>query len=322
MPHIRPDKVARLLALGLSASLAAGCATTAPPYVGQGPHPQISRGHPLPPIDFLGNVFALPTKLILCNWKVDNHAVSADTERYLVKYVDLPESVTDGTHYSLNEYNPGLALGRLIHNRKVAWPYRLLLGLPVTLIADVLLPGRLFAGLLTGDSYNPYTDIVSIYSDLPSVALHEAGHSHDFNKRRHKGTYAAMRLIPFVDLYQEHQASDAAFHYLIETEDHPQELAAYKVLYPAYGTYVGGYFLIPGGGLIGALLGHAFGHSKAQERAGYYARQDAAMISAATATSARPSDTAPSAQPTPSAAPADPSSLSSHSQEPSASPQQ
>ena len=253
-----------------------GCATTAPPYAGQGPHPQISRGGCLPPIDFIGNIFALPTKLILFNWKMDNHAVSADTERYLVNYVELPESVTDGTHYSLNEYNPGLALGRLIHNRKVAWPYRLLLGLPVTLIADVLIPGRLFAGLLTGDSYNPYTDIVSIYSDLPSVALHEAGHSHDFNKRRHKGTYAAMRLIPFVDLYQEYQASDAAIDYLVKTEDHAQELSAYKILYPAYGTYVGGYFLIPGGGLIGALLGHFVGRSRAYERERFYRKFDQA----------------------------------------------
>ena len=195
----------RLLAIFVAFALV-GCATSTP-YVGQGPHPQITRGHPLPPIDIIGNFFALPIKLILFHWKVDNHAVSGQTETHLVKYIDSPLTETEGTHYSLNEYAPGRALGRLVKNRKVAWPYRLFIGFPVTLIVDVLLPGRLFAGLIGGDMYNPYTDTVEIYSDLPSIALHEAGHSHDFNKRRFKGTYAFVRIIPFVDLFQEYQAS-------------------------------------------------------------------------------------------------------------------
>lgn len=251
-----------------------GCATSVP-YVGQGPHPQITRGHPILPIDVLGNIFALPAKLILWNWKVDNHAISEETEAYLVRYMKAPDSHTEGTHFSLNEYAPGRALKRLAANRKVAWPYRLLLGLPVTLITDVLLPGRVFAGLLVGDSYNPYTDTVALYSNHPAIALHEAGHAHDFNQRRYKGTYAMVRLIPFVDLYQEFRATDDALRYLIETGDRPQEIAAYNILYPAYGTYVGGYFLFPGTSLVGALGGHIWGRAKAHERAAYYAELDA-----------------------------------------------
>lgn len=259
-----------LVALSLS-----GCATT--PYVGQGPHPQITRGRPVPIIDALGNVFALPIKLILFHWKMDNHTISEQTESYLVRYLDSPASVTDGTHFSLNEYAPGRALKRLVKNRKVAWPYRLLLGFPITLITDVLLPGRLFAGLLGGDSYNPFTDTVAMYSDLPSVALHEAGHAHDFNRRRWKGTYALIRLIPFVDLYQEYQATDEAVDHLVGIGDRPEELAAYKILYPAYGTYVGNYFFLPGGSVLGALLGHVVGRMKARSRATYYERLDAAV---------------------------------------------
>jgi hypothetical protein len=248
----------------------AGCATTPPPYIGQGPHPQVSRGRPIPPVDFVGNFFALLMKLVLFNWKIDNHDISAETERYLVEYIDAPESMTDGTHYSLNEYAPGRALQRLVKNKKVAWPYRLFIGLPVTLIVDVLLPGRLFAGLLGGDMYNPFNDTVSIYSDLPSVALHEAGHTHDFNKRRYKGTYAFIRLIPFVDLYQEYKATDEAIDYVVATGQRDVEIESYRVLYPAYGTYMGGYFFILGGPLIGALLGHVAGRLKASQRIRYY----------------------------------------------------
>lgn len=260
-------------ALWLVALLVAGCSTTAP-YTGQGPHPQITRGHPNALVDSLGNVFALPIKLILFTWRVDDHEVPAETEAYLVRYVDLPQSETDGTHFSLNEYAPGRALKRLTSNKKVAWPYRLLLGLPITLVVDVLLPGRIFAGLLGGDLYNPYTDTVSIYSSHPAISLHEAGHVHDFNSRTHKGTYALIRLVPFVDLYQEFLATDEAVTHLIDTKDQQQELNAYKVLYPAYGTYVGGYVPFPGVAIIGALVGHFVGRAKARERAGYYAAQD------------------------------------------------
>ena len=118
---------------------------------------------------------------------------------------------------------------------------------------------------------------MQIYSDLPSVALHEAGHVHDFNKRRYKGTYALVRLIPFVDLYQEFQATDEALTYLIETGERQEELAAYKILYPAYGSYVGGYFFILGGPLIGAVGGHLWGRAKAHSRAKYYYEQDQAL---------------------------------------------
>lgn len=253
----------RILVMALAVAIA-GCSTTVP-YVGQGPHSQITRGRPVPVVDFIGNVFALPLKLLLWSWKVDQHYISPDTEAYLVRYIDRPETVTDGTIYSLNEYAPGRALKRLTKNRKAAWPYRLLLGVPITVIFDVLLPSRLFGGLIGGDMYNPYTDIVSIYSDHPAVALHEAGHSHDFNKRRYKGTYALVRLIPGVNLWQEYKASDEAIKGFRRLEAPREVCSSYEVLYPAYGTYVGGYLPFIGGPVAGAAIGHLFGRSASHQ---------------------------------------------------------
>ena len=43
---------------------------------------------------------------------------------------------------------------------------------------------------------------------------------------------------------------------------------AYKVLYPAYGTYAGsyaGFFFIPFGSVIGAIVGHIIGRSEASK---------------------------------------------------------
>ncbi|MDP3723432.1 MAG: hypothetical protein Q8R91_08055 [Candidatus Omnitrophota bacterium] len=238
----------------LVAAASVGCATTVP-YVGQGPHPQITRGRPVPIVDFWGNVFGLSSKLVLWEWKIDQHWVSEDTERYLVRYIDAPETLTEGTHYSLNEYAPGRDFKRLWRNRKVAWPYRLLIGLPLTLLFDVLLPGRVFGG----DHYNPYTDRVSLYSDHPAVALHEAGHSHDFNKRRYKGSYAFIRFLMITALFQEYKASEEAINGL-EKMNAPREVcSAYDILYPAYGTYVGNGLPVLGGFVIGAAVGHILG---------------------------------------------------------------
>jgi hypothetical protein len=260
--------------------LLAGCATTVP-YIGVGPHPQLERGAPVPPVDFIGNVLSLPGKLLLWSWKFNLHSISPQTEEKLVEYLgarDLP--ALERATFRLNQYNPGQDLSRLVKNRDVAWPYRLLLGLPVTLVVDVLLPGRLFPW---GDYYNPFTNTVHLYSDHPAVALHEAGHAHDFASRRYKGSYAAIRLIPFVDLYQEYRATKEAIGYLKATQDHATELGAYKVLYPAYGSYVGNYIFPPIGTVGGVLLGHAAGRSKAALQERSYRRKDATPNSALTA---------------------------------------
>jgi hypothetical protein len=173
--------------------------------------------------------------------------------------------------FRLNQYRPIQDMGRLIKNRHMAWPYRLLLGLPTTLLSDVLLPGRIFPW---GDYYNPFTNTVHIYSDHPAVVLHEAGHAHDFAHRKYKGTYAALRMLPFVDLYQEFQASDEAIDHFIQTGHRREELRAYKILYPAYGTYAGQYVFFPFGFVI-VIFGHIYGRLTAKERAEHYEELDA-----------------------------------------------
>ena len=285
----------RTVALLLSVSLV-GCATTVP-YTGAGPHPQIERGAPFLPIDFLGNVLSLPSKLILWNRKFNNHAISPETEAVLVAYLgarDLP--ALGEAKFRLNQYRPLQDLSRLVKNHHVAWPYRFLIGFPVTLIGDVLLPGRLFPW---GDYYNPYTNTVHLFSDGPAVVLHEASHVHDFASRRYKGSYATLRIIPFVDLYQEYKASKEALAYLRETHDRPEELDAYKVLYPAYGTYMGSYFFPVIGPIVGALVGHGLGRYRSARQRRAYDEADQATEDASAEESAEPPSEPQDASPAP-----------------------
>lgn len=252
-------------------SMQGGCAS-APTYVGQGPHPQITRGGTMLPVDFLGNLLAVPGKLILWNQKFANHSISESTEAMVVQYINMSTlPAMKSTRFRLNEYCPWGDTKALFKNRHVAWPYRLTLGLLTTLLYDVILPGRLFPW---GDYYNPYTNSVHLYSDDIAIALHEAGHAQDFADYPLKGTYALLRVFPFMDLYQEWRASDEALSFLIDKGLREEELRAYKILFPAYGTYAGSYLPIPFGSVAGAVVGHISGRVKSRTKRRYYRRMD------------------------------------------------
>lgn len=262
------------VSVSFSLLLLVGCASSVP-YTGQGPHPQVTRGAPIPPIDFIGNVLSLPGKVILWNWQFNIHSISPKTEQGLIGYLDAKSlPAFEDTVYRLNQYSPLMDLHALIKNKHAAWPYRLVLGLPLTIIFDVVLPGRLFPW---GDYFNPYTNTVHLYSDDVTIALHEAGHAYDFADFPYKGTYAMLRIIPFLDLYQEWLATKNAVNYLKEIGDRETEFHAYKTLWPAYGTYLGAYAPVPLGSVAGALVGHVAGRVKAATQKKYYRRMDAVL---------------------------------------------
>ena len=106
----------------------------------------------------------------------------------------------------------------------------------VSLVSYTVLPQRAFGG----DNYNPYTNTISIYSDLESVVLHEGGHAKDFAGREWKGSYAALSALPFAPLYVEAVASSDAVSYLRSRGEAQGEKAAYPLLYGAYSTYIVG----------------------------------------------------------------------------------
>jgi hypothetical protein len=112
----------------------------------------------------------------------------------------------------------------------------------VTTSVYTVLPDRFFAGFLGGDNYNPYTNTINLYSDNPAVALHEAAHAKDFaaKSRGFRGWYALMRLLPLMPLWQEARATSDAVGYTIEEQMDEDRREAYKVLYPAYSTYIAG----------------------------------------------------------------------------------
>jgi hypothetical protein len=224
--------------------------------------PQIQRGEPRKVIDAIGWVVGIPSKIILWNRRVENHNISSQTEEELAEY--LAVNGLDTVRVRLNQYRPGEDWRRLVHNNSVGAGWRYTFG-TISVLGETIFPGRVFGG----DHYNPFTNTIHLYSDVPAIALHEGGHAKDFARRKWKGTYAAVYILPLVPLYHESIASRDVIAYLETMGSTQQKADASRMLYPAYGTYVGsaaGEFF-PGlstplyvGGVIG---GHVWGRINA-----------------------------------------------------------
>jgi hypothetical protein len=232
-----------LTALGV-AVMGSGCATVPYRYGKEADYigakipdntPQIIQGRPnrfLDASDWIwpGSLFG---KLLLWNHKVDSHQFSTRTVAAVEQY--LADNELRDVKVHINAYHPGAELRRTVKNRSIGAGWRYTLGI-FSWLGYTIMPGRFFGG----DNYNPYSNTIHLYSDLIPVALHEGGHSKDFARRSLKGTYGFIyAYVPGFNLYPEALASNEALSYLRAKGDVPLSKSAYKLLYPAYGTYLG-----------------------------------------------------------------------------------
>lgn len=218
---------------------------------------QMERGRSQKAIDTFGWVWGIPSKILLWDRRVENHRIDAHTETQLATY--LTENELSTVKVRLNQYHPRDDWHRLVANKSVGAGWRYTVGI-ISVAAEAVFPGRLFGG----DHYNPFTNTIHLYSNAPAIALHEAGHAKDFARRKWKGTYAVVGILPIVPLIQEGIATSDALGYLEATQNVSAQQEAYEILYPAYGTYVGGEIrtLGPFGVIIGAIGGHVVGQWK------------------------------------------------------------
>ena len=194
--------------------------------------PRIRRGKERPIIDTIGWVVGVPSRFLLWDPRIDNHHITPATEAEVAEY--LARNGLDHVAVRLNQYAPLEDWRRLRANKTVGWGYRYTLG-TLSVLGEAIFPGRIFGG----DHYNPFTATVHVTSDVPAIALHEAAHAKDFARREYPGTYALVYLIPIVPLWHEREATSDVFAYVESRGDPELREEAYRILYPAYGTYVG-----------------------------------------------------------------------------------
>ena len=231
-------------------------ATAAPPI-------EVERGKPRPIVDGIGWLLGIPEKLLLWDGRAKNHDVSEATEAKTVEY--LATSGVTGTKVRVNQYAPFDEWRRLTQNKRVGAGWRYTMGGLYT-IGYTLFPGRLFGN----DSYNPYTDTINLYSDIPALAMEQAAYTTDVLSRDRPGTYATVQSLPFVGLWHERNNKQDVFAHLESYGTPEQQKEARRILYPQFGMEVGGEIgsIIPPAQtavqLTGAVVGHAFGRHQAK----------------------------------------------------------
>lgn len=211
-------------------------------------------------------MLALPNKILFLAPDFESHVISSEVEAQIERFADR-HALYD-VQIRLNEYDPLGELWRLITNHRVNFLLRLVFG-PFIWLGYLLNIGRLFGG----DHFNAFSNTVNLYSNHVSVALHELGHALDFKHQRMPGLYALLRMVPGISLYQEYLASSHAIAWFRETGQLDEEVRAYRVLFPAYSTYVFGTLvdLFPSAATKWMLfpcigVGHLIGNHYASQR--------------------------------------------------------
>ncbi len=224
----------------------------------------VEHGTPNKTIDAVGWFLGIPNKLLLWDRRADNHNVSEATVDRAAGYLATNE--VDGVMIRVNQYDPLGEWRRLTENQRINFAWRATLGSLYT-IGYTVVPGR----LLGGDWYNPYTDTVHVYSDVPALAMEQAAQAKDTHDRDHPGFYSAVRVLPLVGLVHEARSKQAVFEFVDEHGTTEEQVEARRVLAPQMGTEIGGQaaaFFPQGNAILqvgGAVVGHAVGRYKASQ---------------------------------------------------------
>ena len=141
---------------------------------------QIEYGEPNIVVDSIGWFFGIPAKLLLWDRRAENHSISSNTVSAVQGYLNS-NGMTD-VKVRANQYAPIDEWKRLAKNRKVSPLWRFTAG-AVTTAGYTIFPGRLFGH----DNYNPFTNTVSLYSDIPVVAVHEGAYALDNHQHVYRG---------------------------------------------------------------------------------------------------------------------------------------
>ena len=211
---------------------------------------RVAHGKPYPLIDSVGRILGVPNRLAILDPRVDNHQISAQTESELTGF--LEQNGLNEVLVRVNQYDPVGEWKRLLTNGRIRPFWRATAG-TYDMLKYTFLPGRLTGG----DWYNPYTDTINLYSDLPEIAISEAALAADIRSRLNPGAYATIKEIPFVGLTHEKRSTEATLNFFEQNHSPQRYEQARNILIPNYGADWGGQLasFLPYGAVIGRIVG-------------------------------------------------------------------
>ena len=120
----------------------------------------------------------------------------------------LDDNGLTGVNVDVRDYNPREQWNRLRSNTRIApfWKYT---GGTLYHVGYCILPGRAF-GM---DSYNGFTNTLSINSTSPANSILHAGYVKKIYDQRYPGTYIAANWLPIVPLFRDSSVSNDVLTY-------------------------------------------------------------------------------------------------------------
>ena len=174
------------------------------------PNPIAVGGHH-PRIDQLESIVQAPRRFVVerlpQKWKLrletDKSEDARREDAVGLSQEYLCENDLNDVYVDVRRYEPGEQWARLYANDRIApaWKYT---GGSLSLIRYSLFPGR----ALHRDSYNPYTNTLSINSTKPIRSLLQAGNAKEYHKHNDwLGTYSAAQFLPVFPLVHKWNVS-------------------------------------------------------------------------------------------------------------------
>lgn len=219
---------------------------------------QVERGAKRPLIDAAGWFFGIPRKILQWDRRAQNHQVSDATVCEVTDY--MVKSNLGDTVVRVNQYAPIKEWQRLTSNHRIAPGWRYTVG-SLKWLKYTFVPGRLFGK----DEYNPYSNSIYLYSDMPMLGLAEAAYAKDISQRDRPGTYAAVQELPVVALWHETIATNEVIQY-VSIHGSSEEIENVRHdLYARYGIETAGAVsqVLPDGSGLFAIVGAVAGHTTA-----------------------------------------------------------
>lgn len=232
-PAVREMELSERECLGPSESAQSMVSDSDPNCDSVGKVVSIEYGKRRPIVDGIGWAIGIPRRILLWDRRVDNHDVSIETVSRVSDYI-AEEGVKD-VKVRVNQYAPLEEFRRLRENQQIhaGWKYTFGLG---EWIGYTLFPGRLWGG----DSYNPYTNTLSLYSDVASLGVVEAAYAKDVQNQEYPGIYASSQTLPIIAMWHETKATNETLSYVALRGTRQEQTETKRLLYARYGMELGG----------------------------------------------------------------------------------
>ena len=194
----------------------------------------ITIGGDHPRIDSIERTFQYPKK-VFQQWfppskpAADPNDLRLQAVQTATDYLD--DNGLKGVYVDVREYNPDEQWNRLVKNKRISpfWKYT---GGTLYHLGYCVLPGR----AIGMDSYNGFTNTLSINSTSQSNSLLRAGYVKKLYDQRYPGTYIAANWLPILPLVRDTSVASDVMTYARMQQNWPIE----KELLPQVCAQLGG----------------------------------------------------------------------------------